>query len=79
MPKTKRKSGKSSSLSSQKRLPVRNQMATLLVVRSLLILHPDVSETEFRVSIKLDDGRHEDEEDLDEERMLPTSPFLFIA
>jgi hypothetical protein len=29
----------------------------------------DVSETEFRIAIKLDDGRHEDEEDLDEERM----------
>ena len=29
----------------------------------------DVSETEFRVAITLDDGRHEDEEREDEQRM----------
>jgi hypothetical protein len=40
-----------------------------LIVR-LLTDFTDVSETEFRIAIKLDDGRHEDEEDLEEERTL---------
>jgi hypothetical protein len=34
----------------------------------------DVSETEFRIAIKLDDGRHEDYEGDDEER---TSPYVY--
>jgi hypothetical protein len=33
-----------------------------------LTVSTDVSETEFRISIKLDDGRHEDYEGDDEER-----------
>jgi hypothetical protein len=74
--KINKKRGKSLSLSSQMKSPVFTHISSHK--SQSLTAFIDISETEFRIAIKLDDGRHEDEEDLEEERMYShNTPYIY--